>query len=124
MHREISQGLTYKLFLLSRNIPIRRLAATVGIAIGDEELISMGAASIEAKPRDLYDLWFLLSNNFTIDADLVNKKMQFDHAIFSIERLKARIEEIRPLWESDLKPLTKMLPSYEEAAKIVLHAFA
>jgi len=78
----------------------RRLAATVGIAIGDEELISMGAASIEAKPRDLYDLWFLLSNNFTIDADLVNKKMQFDHAIFSIERLKARIEEIRPLWES------------------------
>jgi len=25
----------------------------------------------EAKPRDLYDLWFLLSNNFTIDADLL-----------------------------------------------------
>jgi len=77
----------------------------------------------EAKPRDLYDLWFLLSNNFTIDIDLVNKKMGFDHAAFSIERLNARIKEIKPLWESDLKPLTKILPSYGEASKIVLHAF-
>ena len=44
-------------------------------------------------------------------------------AIFSVERLKARIKEIKPRWETDLKPLTKMLPSYEEAAKIVLQAF-
>jgi len=77
----------------------------------------------EAMPRDLYDLWFLLSNNFTIDTDLVNKKMQFDHAIFSTKRLKARIKEIKPRWEADLKPLTKILPSYEEASKIVLQAF-
>jgi predicted nucleotidyltransferase component of viral defense system len=78
----------------------------------------------EAKSRDLYDLWFLLSNNFSIDIGLVEKKMQFDHAVFSIKRLKARIKEIEPIWESDLKPLTKMLPSYEEAARIVLQAFA
>ncbi len=77
----------------------------------------------EVKPVDLYDLWFLLNSGFELDTGLVRKKIEYDHASFSMERLKARIDEIKLLWMSDLKPLTKKLLGYEEVLKAVLSAF-
>lgn len=74
----------------------------------------------EVKPRDLYDLWFLLGSGFALDMGLARKKIEHDHAIFSLDNLEGRIKEIGPLWDSDLKPLAKNLPSYEVAANMLL----
>ena len=75
----------------------------------------------EVKPRDLYDLWFLLSNGYVLDMSLVRKKIEYDHAVFSLGKLEERIREIGPLWNSDLKPLTKNLPEYGVAANLLLN---
>jgi hypothetical protein len=75
----------------------------------------------EVKPRDLYDLWFLLSNGFELDIGLARKKIEYDHAVFSIDKLKERVKEIEPLWDSDLKPLARNLPGYDVAASMLLN---
>ncbi|MCL4371750.1 hypothetical protein M1373_00295 [Candidatus Marsarchaeota archaeon] len=54
------------------------------------------------------------------DMGLARKKIEHDHAIFSLDNLEGRIKEIGPLWDSDLKPLAKSLPSYEVAANMLL----
>lgn len=78
----------------------------------------------KVKPRDLYDIWFLLNSGFNINMKLVCKKMEYDHASFSIENLQKRIDGIKNTWESDLRAITKNIPKYDAAKTAVLEEVA
>ncbi len=76
----------------------------------------------EAKPRDLYDIWFMLNSNIPVDMEMAKRKVEFDHARFSKKILKDKIREIGASWDEDLKPVIRNLPAYAEVSKYVLHA--
>ena len=58
------------------------------------------------KPRDVYDLWFLLvRKNIVFDLELVNKKLGLYKLKFNFNEFKNRIERMKGIWQIDLKSL-------------------
>ncbi len=58
------------------------------------------------KPRDVYDLWFLLvRKNAAFDLNLVNKKLLIYNLKFEFKEFNKRIEKMKGLWQTDLKNL-------------------
>ncbi len=58
------------------------------------------------KPRDIYDLWFLITKkNIAFDLELINKKLALYNSRFNFREFKNRIRRMKGLWESDLKNL-------------------
>ena len=56
------------------------------------------------KPRDVYDLWFLLvRRNIVFDPMLANKKLAIYNLKFNLKEFKNRIEKMEGLWQIDLK---------------------
>jgi len=72
------------------------------------------------KPRDLYDLHFLLGQGVTIDRGLVDGKLrtldrQFDPAVF-----RARVERLETGWERDMGSLLADPPAFRRESLAVL----
>ena len=58
------------------------------------------------KPRDIYDLWFLLmKKNIPLVKEIISKKLDLYNIKFSFEEFKDRVEKMRGLWNTDLKNL-------------------
>ncbi len=58
------------------------------------------------KPRDIYDIWFLVTKRrVTFDADLINKKLSLYNLNFNFKEFAERIEKMSGLWGADLKNL-------------------
>ena len=58
------------------------------------------------KPRDVYDLWFLLTKkNAVVDLGMINKKMSLYNLKFDRNNFLKRIDEMKGLWNIDLKNL-------------------
>ncbi|MEM2875169.1 MAG: nucleotidyl transferase AbiEii/AbiGii toxin family protein [Candidatus Hadarchaeales archaeon] len=58
------------------------------------------------KPRDVYDLWFLVKRkNTKVDVSLVNKKLRVYGLEFQPERFRERLEQNRGMWVRDLRDL-------------------
>ena len=68
------------------------------------------------KPRDAYDLWFLLKyKNLRIDQALLAKKIGKD---FNIQEFMKKVEQKRPDWEKELKRfIIGTLPPFEQVKK-------
>lgn len=56
------------------------------------------------KPRDIYDLHFLLKNT-NFELEIVNKKLALYHLKFDVKEFKEKIEKMEGLWEMDLRNL-------------------
>lgn len=71
------------------------------------------------KPRDVYDLWFLLvRKNVVFDLKLVDKKLSLYNIKFNFKEFKNRIEIMKGLWQTDLKNLViGELPDFSEVKK-------
>ena len=58
------------------------------------------------KPRDIYDLWFLVAKkNIILDLELVNKKLLLYSLKFDVKKFRDKIENMKGLWQIDLKNL-------------------
>jgi len=67
------------------------------------------------KPRDVYDLWFLLKKGTRINLSLINKKL---HNKFNYPFFIKRLDEKRKTWKQDLERLIiGSLPSFEQIKK-------
>ena len=89
------------------------------MAMDEREILAEKIRAIltRDKPRDVYDLWFLLKRGIEVDISLVNKKLEvydkkFDYVMFSKSvRWKERI------WDRDLKGLIiGNLPEFSRVA--------
>src|SRR3989344_4720071 len=74
------------------------------------------------KPRDIYDLWFLLiEKNIRPVKKIIAKKLAPYDIEFSFKEFKDRIEKMRVLWSIDLKNLTLSdLKDFDEVKKEVI----
>ncbi len=62
--------------------------------LGKEEILAekVRALIVRSKPRDLFDLWFLLTKKIALDEKIIQKKFQiYKNEKFSRERLKKAI---------------------------------
>lgn len=76
------------------------------------------------KPRDVYDLWFLLKRGAKIDLGLINKKLKLIGKKFSKKEFFEKIEEKRGLWESDLSQMIiGDLPDFDAVKKEIVKKF-
>jgi predicted nucleotidyltransferase component of viral defense system len=57
------------------------------------------------KPRDVYDVWFLLSNGVKLDEGLVENKLKAYDSRFSVDGLMAAARRKKGMWRSDLRDL-------------------
>jgi predicted nucleotidyltransferase component of viral defense system len=57
------------------------------------------------KPRDVYDVWFLLNNGVKLDKGLVEKKLKAYDSRFSMEAFLAAARRKKGMWISDLRDL-------------------
>ena len=78
------------------------------------------------KPRDVYDLWFLLvRKNIIFDLTLVNKKLILYNLKFNFKEFKDRIEKMEGLWKIDLKNLIiGELPEFSKIKKETMSKIA
>jgi predicted nucleotidyltransferase component of viral defense system len=78
------------------------------------------ALLVRAKPRDLYDLWFLLNKGVTADRALINAKLALYELRLIETRLKKALHAAQTDWERDLKPLLASIPDLREVQSVVL----
>ncbi|MDP3027125.1 MAG: nucleotidyl transferase AbiEii/AbiGii toxin family protein [Nanoarchaeota archaeon] len=74
------------------------------------------------KPRDIYDLWFLLiKKNIIPDINLINTKLSIYSLKFDFKEFESRIEKMKGLWQIDLKNLIlEELPDFDKVKKEII----
>ena len=78
------------------------------------------ALSIRAAPRDLYDVWFLLSRDIKPSLRMIDRKLSLYEKRFSIEKFSDSIGRIRVRWKRDLAPLLSSPPRFETVSREVI----
>lgn len=75
------------------------------------------------KPRDIYDLWFLLHvKKVDFDVQLINQKLSLYNLSFNKDFLINRIEDMKNLWLIDMKNLIfGSLPEFKIVKKEILN---
>ena len=75
------------------------------------------------KPRDLYDVWFLLEKGIQLDQRLVNRKLAAHGIRFGAKEFAERIDGMAKLWRIDLKNLILgELPEFEGVKSSVIRS--
>ena len=72
------------------------------------------------KPRDAYDLWFLLSKGVELDMKLVDKKLEYYSISFDMKEFNKSLENKKGLWENELKSLVSNPPEFEAVKKQII----
>lgn len=93
-------------------------------AMQEKEILAEKVRAIftRMKPRDVYDLWFLIARkNVVFDLKLINKKLSLYNLKFDFEGFRNRVEKIKGLWQSDLKNL--MVTDLQEFDKVKKELF-
>src|SRR3989338_8894728 len=62
------------------------------------------------KARDLYDLWFLVGKKVEADPSILKGKFKYYKQSWSIKEFESRINAIKDIWSSELKPLKNTVP--------------
>jgi len=92
-------------------------------SIRAEEILAEKARAIltRNKPRDLYDMWFLLGRGILMDLRLVNRKLAAYGIKFDTKKFVGRVEGMAKLWRIDLKNLViGELPEFETVKNSVI----
>lgn len=71
------------------------------------------------RARDLFDIYFLLSNNVHADVTLIKNKMEYYGTEFKLENVLKNIGSLKSLWKPELEGFTQKLPDFETANKSV-----
>ncbi len=72
------------------------------------------------KPRDVYDLWFLLNEKTQVDLQIVKTKLEKNHVDFSLKTLQERLVYLKSRWKKDMTGLLQQIPDYDVIAREVL----
>ncbi|MCL6002326.1 MAG: nucleotidyl transferase AbiEii/AbiGii toxin family protein [Thermoplasmatales archaeon] len=87
------------------------------IAMNEKEILAEKIRAIvtREKPRDVYDLWFLLKKGIEVDHSLIREQLQIYGIEFNSDQFKARMLAKERLWKNDLKGLIiGSLPNFSE----------
>ncbi|MDD4878059.1 MAG: nucleotidyl transferase AbiEii/AbiGii toxin family protein [Candidatus Nanoarchaeia archaeon] len=77
------------------------------------------AACQRYKPRDYFDLYYIIKRNLPLSIGLVRKKFRANNEKFSSYLLFKNTNRIFNKWEDDLSSLTKTLPSFNKVMPVI-----
>ena len=75
------------------------------------------------KPRDVYDLWFLLNKGVDIDHGFIEKKLGIGGLEYTYKGFSEKLEESGKSWENDLRLLLDSVPSFPNVKGFILDKF-
>jgi predicted nucleotidyltransferase component of viral defense system len=81
------------------------------------------ALLVRRKPRDLYDVHFLLQRGIACPPSLLDRKMALYERPFRLADLEASVRVVEGTWERDLDPLLGQVPPYAVVAEEVVASF-
>ncbi len=81
------------------------------------------ALFVRAAPRDLYDVWFLLSKGVEPRLSLIDRKLKLYEKKFDVAIFKTSVVRARENWARDLAPLLSSVPRFEAVAEGVVLKF-
>ena len=81
------------------------------------------ALIVRKKPRDLFDLHFLLHRDVTCRRTLLDQKMRLYKRRFTLKALDEAVRAAEGAWERDLASLLGEVPSYAPVSRDVRSAF-
>jgi len=99
---------------------------TVRVMDGREMLAEkVRAVMTRNKPRDVYDLWFLLSRGLEPDSKLIDAKLRLYRMNYSTTSFLQKLEEKRGAWKTDLQGLViGELVDFKIAAAKIMNMFS
>lgn len=107
-------------------IPVyREIPSFEVFALDEQEILAEKVRAIltRNKPRDVYDLWFLLKRGVKQDVKLINRKLKVYGMSFSRDMFIEAVKEKRALWETDLRGLIiGDLPDFEKIRSDIISA--
>ena len=75
------------------------------------------------KPRDVYDLWFLLNKGIDIDHAFIDKKLGIGGLEYTFEGFSEKLKESGKSWENDLRILLNNIPPFPKVERYILDKF-
>lgn len=96
------------------------------IVMAKEEILSEKVRSILIRDlaRDVYDLKFLLDLDTIVNTKLVEKKVEYYKLKFDLNSFYRAIERKRSIWDKELKPIVKEIPSFKNVFEKIKTRFA
>lgn len=108
----------------------KKIIAPVVYSIADSEMYAMQLEEVvcekihaiykRPKPRDLYDLWYLLGKGIKPDINLINRKLEPLEVKFEMSEFVNHVEKLRVGWGKDMLGLLPKIPAFDPIAKHVL----
>ncbi|MCL4400741.1 nucleotidyl transferase AbiEii/AbiGii toxin family protein [Candidatus Parvarchaeota archaeon] len=104
----------------------RDLEAQLVVVMDKDEIMAEKTRALltRRRPRDLYDIYFLLKKGAEIDFALIGKKLEYYGVKFDPVLLSARILDLKVIWDKELGILMERPPEFKEIADFVLKSFA
>lgn len=78
------------------------------------------ALLIRGKPRDLYDVWFLLAQGLGFNEDLINEKLKLYDMKFDKKHFIEEVNKERKVWRQELQSLLPQVPPFEDVKEKIL----
>lgn len=91
------------------------------LVMAEKEILAekVRAVMTRDKPRDIYDLWFLMKKGVAADMGLIEKKMEYYGGKWDPKAFEDRLELKESAWKNELKALTDNTPNLKEAAETI-----
>ena len=92
------------------------------LSMDEQEILAekIRALATRAKPRDLYDVNYLLEKNVRLDEELVEKKLGYYNEELDLSKMEDSIKNLENVWAKELKMLLRNPPEYAEVSQFVL----
>ncbi len=108
-------------------IPVyREIPSFQVFALDEQEILAEKVRAIltRNKPRDVYDLWFLLKRGVKQDVTLINRKLKVYGKSFSRDVFENAVNEKMAFWETDLRGLIiGDLPDFDRIKSDIIEHF-
>jgi len=108
------------IFPVYRDVPNFSLAVMPMMEIAAEKV---RAIFTRTKPRDVYDLWFLLNKGTDVNYGLIAKKLEYYNPKYSYKLFSEKIREHGSSWEKELKLLLPSVPEFGNVSSFILGKF-
>lgn len=71
------------------------------------------------KARDLFDIYFLMQQDIWASKGLIQTKMDYYQEVFSLSKIFERINVFEPIWNKEIRGLTKEILLFEDVSVFV-----
>ncbi len=110
---------------LEFNYPAYNLPTKIIAGMNLKEVVAEKVRAIltRDKPRDVYDLWFLLNKGIKLEENIVNKKLEYYNKTFDKKEFAKKVVKTKAGFEKELKALIfEKLPDFKTISKNILAA--